>query len=66
MEGLKLVIYDQITGYCPSCPSPDLHFIYESGGGKGESYDEVRYKIFCAHERVCKYRDRAKNAKVVE
>ena len=65
MEGLKLIIDNQISGYCPSCPAPDLYFSYKSGGGKEGSYDEMRYTVSCTHMKVCKYRDRAKTAKAV-
>ena len=53
---LMISVRDEVTGYCPCCPCPDIGLVYETGVGSNGGYEQQRYALRCKHQRVCKLR----------
>ena len=53
---LTLTVRDEVTGYCPCCPTPDIELAYETGGGRNGGYNQLQFELRCKHQQVCKLR----------
>lgn len=53
---LVISVRNEVTGFCPRCPFPDLELVYDTGSGDNGKYSEQTYVLRCRHQKVCKLR----------
>lgn len=50
---LTIKVNDQVTGYCPACPCPQIEIAYDTGVGSRNKYEVQKYVLRCVHQDVC-------------
>lgn len=57
-RSLRISVRDEVSGFCPCCPTPDIELAYETGGGMCGALDYQEYVLRCRHQKVCRLRER--------